>query len=97
LDDLSHLSAVQGLARRLAEGLQALGLSVVAPLNISSLVFVRASDGLGAAELVQRCAAHGVLALQMDTQHVRFALYRGVTHADIDQALAAASTAIATG
>ncbi len=97
LDDLSHLTAVQGFARQLADGLQALGLSVVAPLNISSLVFVRVSDGLGAAELVRRCAAHGVLALQMDTQHVRFALYRGVTNADIDQALAAARSALATG
>ncbi len=97
LEDLSHLAEVQVLARRLADGLQALGLGIVAPLNITSLVFVRVPEALGASGLVQRCADQGVLALQMDAQHVRFALYRGVTSADIDQALAAARVALAIG
>ncbi len=97
LDDLSHLAGVQALARRLATGLQTQGLNVVSPLNITSLVLVRLGGSLGAADFVQRCAALGLLALQMDAHHVRFALYRGVTNVDIDQALAAVRVALATG
>lgn len=94
LEDLSHLAFVQALARRLATGLQALGLHIVAAHNISSLVLMRVPQSVGAGALVQRLRERGVLALPMDADHIRFALYRGVTEVEVDRAIAAVGMAL---
>ena len=97
LDDLTHFTDAQRLARRLAHGLAAIpGMRVDMPMPSTNIVVVDLVDETAVAVEVQaRLAERGLLALPFGTRRLRMVTYRGVTDAEIDRATAIAAQALA--
>ncbi len=91
---VSRLPEDHANARRLADGLRRIaGLDVPEPQT--NLVLCRpAGRGLSPQQFVERAAAAGVLAFAFGGDRVRFCLYRDITAADVDHALASLRQAL---
>jgi len=73
-------------AKRLGEGLQQMGLQVM-PVETNIVLVDTRSTGLDALTLLQRLAAHGVLATDFDEYVIRFTTHRHITDACISKTL----------
>jgi len=88
LTDLGHLSQVQELTVRLANGLAQLTDLQVQPLiNSTNIVVARVREPDTANSAVDRCAALGLRILALDDQRIRFVVYRGIDAAQIKRAI----------
>jgi threonine aldolase len=98
LDDLTHFTAVQRLAQRLARGLALLPGVRIVPTPATNIVVVELTgDRASALDAQARLADRGLLALPFGEARLRLVTYRGLTEAQIDRAVAAAGEALARG
>ena len=95
LADTTHLANDHANARRLAKGLAKIpGLSVDIDNVVTNMVMAELTE-LPVQDFLTRIGAAGVAAGPMGRQSVRFVTHLDVTEADIDEALARISQAIA--
>jgi threonine aldolase len=91
LDDLGHFAQVQDLAGRLAAGLDRCAALDVLPVALrTNIVIARVCAPENACSMITRLAAHGLLAIALDEQRIRFVVYRGIDAAQIERAIAIA-------
>lgn len=95
MHELESLRHVMPLARQLAQGLTGCeGLVVQSPAGITNLVIVGLRPDKDTDDFLRRMEGNGLLALKLGPHRVRFAVYRGITEPQIQQAIRIARDAI---
>lgn len=98
---LTRLADDHANARSLASGasrMQGISLAIPAERTPTNMAFLSVDPRLGtAADICDRMARHGVLAMPMDPQRIRMVTHLDVQAADVEVALRALESALQVG